>query len=107
MLGKMKAGAVSLALKAFIGDRFGEYGEIEELKVDLDAARLTLRALLRGERQSVTVSVEHYELQQEGADVYIVLRGFSSSREWLTLLLTKLFRDKRYKIPAAAAKLLK
>ncbi|HEY0915002.1 MAG TPA: hypothetical protein VGE22_09055 [Solimonas sp.] len=107
MLGKMKAGAVSLALKAFIGDRFGEYGEIEELKVDLEAARLTLRALLRGERQSVTVSVEHYELQQEGADVYIVLRGFSSSREWLTLLLTKLFRDKRYKIPAAAAKLLK
>ena len=107
MLGRMKAGAVAMAMKAFIGDRFGEYGEIEDLKVDLEAARMTLRAMLRGERQSVTVSVEHYELQEEGGEVYIVLRGFSSSREWLTLLLTKLFRDKRYKIPSAAAKMLK
>jgi hypothetical protein len=107
MLGRMKAGAVGMALRAFINDRFKEYGDVEDLKIDLDAGRLTLRALLRGERDSVTATVERYDLQQEGDDVYIVLRSFSSSREWLTLLLTKLFAGKRYKIPAAAAVLLK
>lgn len=107
MLGRMKNGALGLALKAFVNDRFKDYGDVEDVKVDTDANRITARAMMRGERQTVTASVERYELQEEGDDVYIVLRSFSSSREWLTLLLTKLFSGKRYKIPATVAKLLR
>lgn len=104
---RMKDAALGMALKAFVNDRFSDYGEVQDLKVDVDASRLQLHALLRGERHTVTVSVERYDLEREGEDVYVVLRTFSSSREWLTLLLTKLFAGKRYKIPGAAAALLK
>jgi len=104
---RMKNAALGMALKAFVNERFSDYGEIQDLKVDTDASTLKLHALLRGERQAVTVTVERYELQREGDEVYVVLRSFSSSREWLTLLLTKLFTGKRYKIPGAAAALLK
>ncbi|MGH8432734.1 MAG: hypothetical protein ACREUF_20280 [Solimonas sp.] len=106
MFGRMKDAALGMALKAFVNERLSAYGEILDLKVDTQASRLKLHALLRGEHHPVTVTVERYELQREGGEIYVVLRSFSSSREWLTLLLTRLLGGKRYKIPAAAAALL-
>ncbi|HSW13845.1 MAG TPA: hypothetical protein VLI06_13460 [Solimonas sp.] len=106
MFGRMKDAALGMALRAFINERLSDYGEIQDLKVDTGASRLKMHALLRGEQHPVSVTVERYELEREGDEVYVVLRQLSSSREWLTLLLRKLFTGKRYKIPAAAAALL-
>jgi hypothetical protein len=102
----MKDGALALALKAYVNDKLGAYGEILECTIDSANNRLTVKALLKGEREPVTATIERYELEAEGADRYIVLRSFSSSRQWLTLLLTKLFANKRYKLPAAVSALL-
>jgi hypothetical protein len=107
MLAKgMKDGALAIALKAYVNDRLGTYGEITECTVDTESGRLTAKAMLKGERESVTATIERYEIQREGEDSYIVLKTFSSSRAWLTLLLNKLLADKRYKLPGAVSKLL-
>lgn len=101
-----KDGALSLSLKAFVNDRFSEYGEATECKVDTRAARVSLTATMRGEHEPVTAVVERYELVTENGQHYIVLHRFSSSRPWLTTLLTQLFGGKRYKLPAAITALL-
>ena len=102
----VKDGALGIALKAYINDRLGAYGEITDCTVDTDTNRLTAKALLKGERDPVSATIERYEIQREGEDCYIVLKKFTSSRAWLTLLLNKLFADKRYKLPSAVSKLL-
>ncbi|MDR3414988.1 MAG: hypothetical protein P4L83_02280 [Nevskia sp.] len=102
----VKDGAMAMALKAYVNDRLSAYGEVTDCSVDTEASRLTVKAMLKGERDSVTATIERYEMEREGEDCYIVLKQFSSSRAWLTLLLTKLFAGKRYKLPGAVSALL-
>jgi hypothetical protein len=102
----VKDGALAMALKAYVNDKLGAYGEITDCTVDTESGRLTAKALLKGERETVSATIERYEVLREGEDTYIVLKTFTSSRAWLTLLLNKLFADKRYKLPNAVSRLL-
>ncbi len=102
----IKDGAIALSLKAFVNDKFAEYGEIMDLSIDTQASRLTAKAMMRGERESVTATVERYEIERVGNDNFIVLVSFSTSRAWLTKLLNRLFAGKRYKLPSAVSRFL-
>lgn len=106
VFGRMKDSALGMGLKKFVNERLGQYGEVRDVKVDTKASRITIEALLKGERDVVIATIERYELEREGDEVYVVLRSFSTSREWLTLLLARLLTGKRYKIPGAVASLL-
>jgi hypothetical protein len=106
-LGKsMKDGAIAVALKAYVNDKFAAYGEVLECQVDTGKSRLTVLARLKGEKDTVSATLDQYELQQEGEKLFIVLHRFSTSRAWLTLLLNKLFSGKRYPLPSTVGKLL-
>jgi hypothetical protein len=102
----MKDGALALSLKALVNDKFGEYGEILDCNVDTKNNKLVLQAMLKGERERVTATIERYEIERDAEASYIVLKQFSSSREWLTMLLNRFLQDKRYKLPSAVTKLL-
>lgn len=97
---------MGMSLKALINDRLRAYGEAIECKVDTRAGRISLTAVMRGEREPVTAVIERYELERVEGDHYIVLQQFSSSREWLATLMTQLFTGKRYKLPSAINRLL-
>ncbi len=102
----VKDSALGMSLKAYVNDKLSDYGEIIDVSIDTAVNRLTARAMLKGERDAVTITVERYELESEGEARYIKLKKFTSSRSWLTQLLNKLLADKRYKIPSAVSKLL-
>ncbi|HEX4895730.1 MAG TPA: hypothetical protein VFV11_05305 [Solimonas sp.] len=102
----MKDGAIAIGLRSYLNERFGEFGEILDCELDSSSSRFTLHARLKGERDTVSATIERYELEREGERVYIVLKSFSSSRQWLTTLLQKLLAGKRYPLPAAVGKLL-
>ncbi|HEY0974238.1 MAG TPA: hypothetical protein VGE57_07075 [Solimonas sp.] len=110
MLGRVaksvKNSAIAAALRAYVNDKFGEYGEVMDCSVDTEQNRLTVLAKLKGERDTVSATLERYEILREGDKVFIKLHGFSSSRAWLTLLLNKLLSGKRYPLPSAVASLL-
>ena len=110
MLGKlaktMKDGALGIALKAYVNDRLGAYGEVLDCNVDTAKSRIAVRVLLKGDKEPINAAVEKYVLATEDEALYATLKTFSSSRPWLTLLLTKLFTDKRYKLPSAVRNLL-
>lgn len=110
MLGKMarglKDGALALSAKAYINDRFRQYGEVLDCSIDTEACSLSLTAQLSGEREPIVARIEQYRVEADGDERYIVLQRFSCSREWIGLLLTQLFSGKRYKLPSAVSKLL-
>jgi hypothetical protein len=106
MVRGMKDGALSLAFKNFLNEKFAQYGKVTDVVVDTEANRLTVEAKLRGERDLVTATVLRYEIEKDAQGTFVVLKRFDSSREWLTLLLTKLFSGKRYALPPVVAKFL-
>ncbi|TXH04897.1 MAG: hypothetical protein E6R07_05865 [Nevskiaceae bacterium] len=106
MLKELKDSALSLAFKAFLNEKFKDYGEVLDCEFDTTANRLSLHALLRGESAPVSAAVERYKIKRDVAGAYIVLHELSSSREWLTRLLNALFAGKRYAVPAAVGALL-
>ena len=106
ILQSLKDGAIAIALKAFLNEKFGDYGQIRECTLDSAKGRLVLDAMLRGERDPIKATLEHFELVREDGKPFMVLHEFSSSRQWLGLLLTKLFAGKKYPLPATFAALL-
>lgn len=102
----MKDVGLAIALKAFLNDRLRDFGEVLDCEIDTGRSRISVRTLLKGERDPLTVSVERYELAMEGEQLYATLRSFSSSRPWVSLLLSKVMTGKRYKLPGAVARLL-
>jgi sporulation protein YlmC with PRC-barrel domain len=106
MVRGMKDGALSMAFKNFINEKFAEYGKVTDILVDTEANRLTIEAVLKGEREPITATVLRYDIEKTAEGTFVVLKRFDSSREWLTMLLTKLFSGKRYALPNVVARLL-
>jgi|GEM_PF-1116049 len=102
----MKDGALGLTFRAYLNDKFKEYGEVTDVVIDTHGNRLMIEAMLRGEKDGVRATIERYDIEKSGDSTFIVLRQFSTSRAWLTLLLTQLFAGKRYKLPSTFSKLL-
>src|ERR1051325_5598904 len=110
VLGRLMSGvkdsALAVSMKSFLNDRFKDYGEVQDCSVDTRKARIELHMLLKGERQPITAAVERYELKDTPDGRVVVLHSFSSSREWITKLITRFFAGKQYKLPGAVSKLL-
>ena len=106
MLTGLKDSAMSLAAKAYLNDKFSDYGEVLECEIDTAASRISIRAQLRGESVPVSAGVERYEIRKDSQGAFIVLHELSGSREWLTTLLNSLFAGKRYAIPSTIGALL-
>lgn len=102
----IKDHTLALSLKTLFNERFGDFGHATECRVDTRISRISLTALMHGEHEPVTAVLEHYELETVGQDRYIILRRFSSSKQWIDKLLARLFTDKRYKLPTAIDRLL-
>ncbi|MES2488730.1 MAG: hypothetical protein V4607_02995 [Pseudomonadota bacterium] len=105
-LTSLKDGAMSIALKAYLNDKFKAYGEVLDCEIDTVTTRMSLHALLHGESAPVTVAVERYDIKRDSEGTFVLLLEFSSSRSWVTTLLNSLFAGKRYSIPSAIGALL-
>lgn len=103
---RIKDQTLARSFKALFNDRFGELGQATECQVDTGRSRISLTALLHGEREPVTAVLERYELEFIDGERYIVLRQLSSSKLWVDKLLTQTFANKRYKLPTAINRLL-
>ena len=105
-INNLKDSALAHALKGFVNERFGKYGELLDCEVDTTHNRIQMRALLRGETEPVTASIDRYDIEREGDQAYLVLHACSASREWLSVLLDNIAEGSRHKIPAAVARFL-
>jgi hypothetical protein len=106
LMSGVKDGALSISLKSFLNDRFHDFGEVLDCEVDTRATRLQVHVRLKGETEPITAAIERYEIKDTPDGRVVVLHKFSTSREWITKLLTRIFSGKQYKLPSAVSKLL-
>ncbi len=102
----MKDGALGVAIRTWANDRYGEYGEIREVNVDTQAARIIAKVQMRGEREAISVSIERYELIQENGKVFLKIIRLTTTREWITRLLNRLLDGRRFELPASVGRIL-
>lgn len=110
MLGRigkaMKDGALGVAIKTWANDRYGEYGEIREVNVDTRAARIVAKVLMRGERDVIAITIDRYELIEDGGKTFLKISKLTTTREWITMLLNRLLDGRRFELPASVGKIL-
>ena len=106
MFQNLKDKALAVAIRTVVNERYHEFGNAEECDIDTEANSLVLRALLHGEKETVTAFVERYDIRREDGETYLVVEKISASREWLSTLLAKLVTGKRFRLPTPVALLL-
>ncbi|MEK6806817.1 MAG: hypothetical protein AABY95_09255 [Pseudomonadota bacterium] len=106
MMRDMKDNALALSMKKWLNEKFSDLGEVLDCSLDSKACTLEMKLKMPGETGPIMLKLDRYEIEKENGDRYIVLHQFSSSREWVGRLLSRLFNGKRYKLPAAVSALL-
>ena len=77
------------------------YGTLTRLKLDTTARTIEAELELKGETQPVILQVQAFEIIEEGAEAYFLIKGMTTSREWLTALARDHVVDRKFKIPAS------
>lgn len=87
-------------LKMMLNHVAKDYGDVEEILIDKKEKTARLRMLLRGETESITVSVGSYTLLTgENGQVIIHLKDLSCDREWMAAVLRKFVENKPFPLP--------
>ncbi|MGB1561976.1 MAG: hypothetical protein ACPHN2_10795 [Sinimarinibacterium flocculans] len=102
----MKDGALGVAIKTWANDRYGDYGEIREVNVDTRAARIVAKVMMRGEREVIAVTIDRYELVEDGGKTFLKINKLTTTREWITRLLNRLLDGRRFELPASVGRIL-
>ncbi|MEW6158501.1 MAG: hypothetical protein AB1813_13795 [Verrucomicrobiota bacterium] len=101
---RSKDACSSHLIERALAEKLERYGRMLNFQIDSRQKTARIEMLLKGEDQPITLVIEEYELVREGANLFVVLKKFSASRQWLDLLLHDLARGKRIPVPAAYAK---
>jgi hypothetical protein len=78
---------------------FRPYGTVKELKIDTTRRTLDVEAELKGETQPVRIQVQQYDIVEENGAAFVVLKGITTSRDWLTTLAQNYGEGRRFEIP--------
>ena len=92
----MKNIALSKTAKVAINSKIKPYGEVLNIEIDTDKNSLKLDVLLKGEKESLKVSIGSYTLEQNS----IVISDIQTSREWLNTLSKEYLENKSFDVPS-------
>ncbi|HOX58887.1 MAG TPA: hypothetical protein P5205_16685 [Candidatus Paceibacterota bacterium] len=105
-LTSLKEAALQTAIKAYINQEIADFGVVTELAIDTSKRAMRAELELKGETSHIVISVEEYELSDQGDGVQLALRRVSASREWITAALRKYVAGRTFRLPDAARMLL-
>ena len=103
MINAMKDALTSQAALAFVNNKIGRYGTVQDLKIDTRRKTVEASCLLHGEPLPITVKVESYVVETVGDKKFIAITGINCSRPWLHNLLTDFAKNRRVELPGWAA----
>ena len=83
----IKNTAISELAKKFVNNFIRDYGEMVNLKVDSKNKNIELEVLLKGEKESIFINIEEYEVIHNDDSNYIKFKNMSASREWIEVLI--------------------
>ena len=78
------------------------YGTLTSLRLDTSKHSLEAEVELKGETKPVHVQIHEYEIGDADGAAYILIKGISTSREWLTRLARDFAVGRRFNLPESA-----
>ena len=100
----MKDVALSHGAKIAMNKQISEYGEIVKLNLNSKFKTMDMEILLDGEKESVKIQVEHYEITEENT---LRISGVTTSKAWITILAHTHLEGKTFDVPDEYAKMLR
>jgi hypothetical protein len=73
-------------LQDFVYKKFGDYGEVTDLHINLKQKTMDLVFLLRGEEQVIKVQLSDFTIKNINGQDFLQIGRVQTSREWLTLI---------------------
>ena len=102
-----KDSSTAFVLERLLGKALARYGRISSLRFDSRQKTAQIELLLHGEKEALTLRIEDYELIQEGAATFAIIKQASASREWVSALLEDFVRGKRFPVPEKYAAIIR
>jgi hypothetical protein len=103
MFAAAKDAMTSKAAQAFVNQKIARYGEVKTLKLDSRNKTVEVVCQLIGERETVNVRVNRYEVIESGNQKRLKLGDCSCNRPWLQNLLNDFGRGREVPVPPWAA----
>lgn len=107
LLNKGKNLALSVAVKQVVNIKIAKFGEVSHLEFDTHAKTIDIEVQLKGEAELLKVFVDQYDVTEENAQHYLVVKQIRSSKEWLSSVLEAYVNNEKFAVPNEYAKILK
>ena len=75
------------------------FGRATSLKMDSSRKTAEICLELTGEQTPLTIQVQDYEVIEEPGRTFIVIRGVTTSREWMTAMAREFLVGRRLAVP--------
>src|SRR5688572_20478535 len=79
------------------------FGHATSLKLDSSNKSAEITLELKGEHTPIQIHVQDYEVLQEPAGTFVVVRAVSTSREWMTAMAREYVVGRKLAVPPEAA----
>lgn len=93
----------SKAAKSYANNLIGRYGSVDELSIDSKRQRIDVVVNLNGEVSPIGVTIEKYQVVQDGGKTYVQVVDSSCTRPWLQAVMRDHLHGRRFEVPGWAA----
>jgi hypothetical protein len=87
--------------REYFNHRYKSIGTMTTLQIDPKSKSAMLDLELKGETQTLRVTIGRYEMTSEGDKTFIEIKEFETSREWINTLAGDLLKGRKFVVPAA------
>jgi hypothetical protein len=98
--------ALSKGVELAVNSRIRRFGKVLKFQLDSREKTIELEILLKGEHEPLRVTVERYEIVEEGGRYYLLAENIVTSREWINTVAESYLVGQRFEIPERYAKIL-
>ena len=106
MFSKIKDRTVSTAIHMAVNNYIKDYGEMLKFDLDSDNKSINMELMLNGERESLLVHINSYELIRREERYILKIYSLKTSREWINTIASKYLENREFEIPSSYAKML-
>ncbi len=96
------APVVGWGVREYFNRNYKSLGTMTTLQIDSTNKRATLDLELKGETQPLRVTINRYELTSTGDKIFLEIKEFSTSREWINFLAGGLLKGRKFEVPEIA-----
>lgn len=103
MFNALKDKVTSQAARLHCNHLLARYGAVQELRIDSARQSMEVVCLLEGETAPIAVTVERYEITDDGGEKFVHVVASRCARPWVQHFLEDHIHGRKFPLPAWAA----